>query len=156
MQRRILSLDRTSSINSLGRAPIRDSSAKMIHHSKQKLRRKGSGGLPDFQALNTQRMKKQIYNTVLDRNQDSSNLKNMKKQGTLLSPKAKVELKDKKFGKVQITNINVKASAKDNLQRILGAENNMPTPLHLQQQYSSSNTADHYEDRYLNANINTY
>ena len=28
--------------------------------------------------------------------------------------------------------------------------------MQLQQQYSSSNTADHYEDKYLNTNINNY
>jgi len=43
----------------------------------------------------------------------------------IISPQAKQELSEKQSSKVQITNINVKASARQNLQAIL-ANRNMP------------------------------
>lgn len=162
-QRRILSLDRASSTHNQAGPGIaacklppmtRDTSLKTT--SKQKLRRKGSGGLVDFQPLKAQKMRKRIYNTVLERKRNNPGNGNGQKSANILSPRAKFDPKDKKFGKVQITNINVKASAKQNLQEILGNQNKFEAELQLQQQYSSSNTADHYEDKYLNTNINNY
>lgn len=127
--RTILSMDRAGSIDSNGRRLARDLSVKGIHHSKQKLRRKGSGGLPDFNRLNTQRLKKQIYNTVLNRNRGQSNSKSQQKQAAIASPRNKNQNANirKPFGQVQITNINVKTSAKLNLEQILSEGHQQPT-----------------------------